>query len=147
MQSLEVFLVVSWNKLLNKQSRLSRFETQWHSCDITVMSLAIIISDHLLHARSMGYCKKDVTPLLTHWSYVCFALTHRDDVIQNDQKGHDTSSNTLDVKNFIVLHILNEFFFLSALHTTVWWSSWSPSQTLLQPPWHPSGTHKFQSGK
>ena len=26
---------------------------------------------------SMGYCKKDVTLLLTHWSYVFLALTHR----------------------------------------------------------------------
>ena len=26
---------------------------------------------------SMGLCKKDVTPLLTHWSYVFLALTHR----------------------------------------------------------------------
>ena len=25
---------------------------------------------------SMGYCKKDITPLLTHWSYVFFAQTH-----------------------------------------------------------------------
>ena len=25
----------------------------------------------------MGQCKKDVTPLLMHWSYVFFALTHR----------------------------------------------------------------------
>ena len=25
----------------------------------------------------MGKCKKDVTPLLTHWSYVFLALTHR----------------------------------------------------------------------
>ena len=25
----------------------------------------------------MGYCKKDVTPLLTHGSYVFLALTHR----------------------------------------------------------------------
>ena len=24
----------------------------------------------------MGWCKKDVTPLLTHWSYVFLALTH-----------------------------------------------------------------------
>ena len=24
---------------------------------------------------SMGYCKKDVTPLLTHWSYIFLALT------------------------------------------------------------------------
>ena len=28
--------------------------------------------------RSMGKCKKDVTLLLTHWSYVFPALTHRD---------------------------------------------------------------------
>ena len=27
--------------------------------------------------NSMGWCKKDVTPLLTHWSYVFLALTHR----------------------------------------------------------------------
>ena len=25
---------------------------------------------------SIGYCKKDVTPLLTHWSYIFLALTH-----------------------------------------------------------------------
>ena len=25
----------------------------------------------------MGWCKKDVTPLLTHWSYIFLALTHR----------------------------------------------------------------------
>ena len=24
----------------------------------------------------MGECKKDVTPVLTHWSYLFFALTH-----------------------------------------------------------------------
>ena len=26
---------------------------------------------------SLAKCKKDVTPLLTHWSYVFLALTHR----------------------------------------------------------------------
>ena len=26
---------------------------------------------------SMDQCKKDVTPLLTHWSYVFLTLTHR----------------------------------------------------------------------
>ena len=30
--------------------------------------------------KSMGWCKKDVAPLLTHWSYVLLALTHRNDV-------------------------------------------------------------------
>ena len=28
----------------------------------------------------MGKCKKDITPLLTHWSYVFLALTHRNGV-------------------------------------------------------------------
>ena len=27
--------------------------------------------------RAMGECKKDVTPVLMHWSYVFLALTHR----------------------------------------------------------------------
>ena len=27
--------------------------------------------------KSMGKCKKDVTTLLMHWSYVFLALTHR----------------------------------------------------------------------
>ena len=25
----------------------------------------------------MGYCKKDVTPVLYHWSYIFLALTHQ----------------------------------------------------------------------
>ena len=32
----------------------------------------------ITHIRSKGKCKKDVTPLLTHWSYVFLALTHWD---------------------------------------------------------------------
>ena len=31
----------------------------------------------LAYDISIGWCKKDVTPLLTHWSYVFLALTHR----------------------------------------------------------------------
>ena len=31
----------------------------------------------------MGQCKKDVTPSLTHWSYVFLALSHKNDVIIN----------------------------------------------------------------
>ena len=31
---------------------------------------------HLTSIKWMGYCKKDVTPLLTHWSYVFLALIH-----------------------------------------------------------------------
>ena len=33
---------------------------------------------------SMGLCKKDVTPLLTHWSYVFLALTHRYGIESSD---------------------------------------------------------------
>ena len=36
--------------------------------------------------RSIGQCKKDITPLLTHWSYVFLTLTHRDD--NHDQRRH-----------------------------------------------------------
>ena len=32
---------------------------------------------------SMGLCKKDITPLLMHWSYVFLALTHRYDTFHN----------------------------------------------------------------
>ena len=27
--------------------------------------------------KYIGYCKKDITPLLTHWSYIFLVLTHR----------------------------------------------------------------------
>ena len=36
-------------------------------------------ADHVvtqLDCIAMGQCKKDVTPLLTHWSYIFLALTH-----------------------------------------------------------------------
>ena len=33
---------------------------------------------------SMGQCKKDVTPLLMHWSYVFLALTHQHGFIVRD---------------------------------------------------------------
>ena len=39
-----------------------------------------IINSHRIFDISMGQCKKDVTPLLKHWSYVFLALTHRYDV-------------------------------------------------------------------
>ena len=29
------------------------------------------------HNTFMGYCRKDITPVLTHWSYAFLALTHR----------------------------------------------------------------------
>ena len=33
--------------------------------------------DLLDDQKLMGLCKKDVTPLLMHWSYILIALTHR----------------------------------------------------------------------
>ena len=36
-----------------------------------------LTSNPVPYSISMGWCKKDVTPLLTHWSYVFLALTHR----------------------------------------------------------------------
>ena len=33
---------------------------------------------------SMGLCKKDKTPLLTHWSFVFLALTHQYAVVSID---------------------------------------------------------------
>ena len=40
-------------------------------------SIANTLELHLSCSNlSMGKCKKDVTPLLTHWSYVFLALTH-----------------------------------------------------------------------
>ena len=35
----------------------------------------------LQNFKSMGLCKKDITPLLTHWSYVFLAITHRNDIL------------------------------------------------------------------
>ena len=34
---------------------------------------------------SMGWCKKDVTPLLTHWSYVFLPLSHRYEKYSNNK--------------------------------------------------------------
>ena len=35
------------------------------------------------HDKSMGSCKKDVTPLLMHWSYIFLALVHQNVVVYN----------------------------------------------------------------
>ena len=32
---------------------------------------------HIPEHKSIGQCKKDITPLLMHWSYVFLALTHQ----------------------------------------------------------------------
>ena len=66
---------VNWvlrNKVQWKFNRNTTYFTQrmWRPCLQNVT--------HFVSASvSMGKCKKDVTPLLTHWSYVFLALTHR----------------------------------------------------------------------
>ena len=55
-----------------------RFTYHWS----LFLKVQLIISQHWFswwHGTiiSMGWCKKDVTPLLTHWSYVFLAQTHR----------------------------------------------------------------------
>ena len=54
------------NILLHAKLHMSAFLTVHYSAVILV--------------KSMGWCKKDVTPLLTHWSYIFIALTHRNDL-------------------------------------------------------------------
>ena len=44
----------------------------------------ILIEANWGQAISMGQCKKDVTPLLSHWSYVFLALTHRSGQYKKD---------------------------------------------------------------
>ena len=48
---------------------------------------------------SMGLCKKDVTPLLTHWSYVFLALNPRYEVLHQDiYKYRDAIGRTVEIK-------------------------------------------------
>ena len=71
MQNFCIFFVVSLNRLLNN----SQF-----TCDLRCLNP---IGTCTVMTISMGWCKKDVTPLLIHWSYVFLALTHRYDAIDN----------------------------------------------------------------
>ena len=48
---------------------------------------AIFFTSWSIFQISMGYCKKDVTPLLTHWSYIFLALTHRYGIYFKFHKG------------------------------------------------------------
>ena len=46
-----------------------------------LLSLWIVIYKNInSDITSMGKCKKDITPLLVHWSHVFLALTHRHDI-------------------------------------------------------------------
>ena len=50
----------------------------------------------------MGWCKKDVTPLLTHWSYVFLALAHRYTELRWQKQN---ISQTLDSKKPAILYL------------------------------------------
>ena len=73
---LHLFVQLVWTWKQNISSIL------WHSY-ILIPAWPILtkfwhlICRSCLNYVSMGQCKKDVTPLLTHWSYVYFALTRR----------------------------------------------------------------------
>ena len=52
MWSFVICLDVSLNQLLNKQPSCWRFETQWHSCEITIMNSAYCFSTQELYHHS-----------------------------------------------------------------------------------------------
>ena len=65
--SFDVYFITNRNKLLSKQSSCWWFEMLWCSHGIILMMLVLL----------MGQCKTAVSPLLTHWRYCSFALSHR----------------------------------------------------------------------
>ena len=50
---------------------------------------------------SMGLCKKDVTPLLTHWSYIFLALTHRYGVTRPQWLNRTTQQYTFAIQIWV----------------------------------------------
>ena len=104
----ETMYVTFWLAHLQKLVRLPKVSQQWTDplpthltispgplltkkimfVGIGIPTISLRWSDHCLRLmtgksisiRLMGHCKKDITPLLTHWSYVFLALTHQDGV-------------------------------------------------------------------
>ena len=58
---------------------ISESRTNYHQNSFTVMNAALGWTEFPGQGLliSMGWCKKEVTPLLTHWSHVFLALTIR----------------------------------------------------------------------
>ena len=52
---------------------------EWNFKVWVALNLTLPIFMHYDFMRSMGWCKKDVTPFLTHLSCVFLALTHRNE--------------------------------------------------------------------
>ena len=69
-------LSILWYKALGICCRLGLlllYCCLWNWCRILIVTWSVIqLVTHIL----MGWCKKDLTPMLTHWSYVFLALTH-----------------------------------------------------------------------
>ena len=73
MTTTTIKLVYVWRKLSTiTQLFLWPFPCQ---SNISIYSTGILYYVKI-HIISVGYCKKDVTPLLTQWSYIFLALTH-----------------------------------------------------------------------
>ena len=67
------------HKSLFKHLKTPHISQSRASCRVSVARIleksdCIVMASHYI---SISYCKKDVTPLLTHLSYVFLALTHR----------------------------------------------------------------------
>ena len=92
------------NKPLHLSERTEVHDASW--CHwATVSSYKILFNINVWGKISMGYCYKDVTPLLTHWSYVSLALIHRNGLfIYNHRLPRDEYfySIVLETKTWIV---------------------------------------------
>ena len=67
-------------------------------------------------AGAMGHiatCKRDATPLLTHWSYVSFALSHRctcrcnDNELPNYELGHHFTRKCSNTRRYQAISIIS----------------------------------------
>ena len=58
-----------------------------------------------LYSISMSECKKDITPLLTHWGYVFLALTHRIGLYLKFLEGNSHMRSLNGIPSQIPVHI------------------------------------------
>ena len=68
------------------------FWRKWSSCSRVNKGHKVV---PMIENIPMGWCKKDVTPLLTHWSDVFLALTHRYDGQMGRQTDNQAHMNVL----------------------------------------------------
>ena len=87
------------NKILRIHSNL-RMKTPTYETRL-FESMEIDFFRPFSHSISMGYCKKDVNSLLTHWSCIFLALTHRFYIVRRG-----TSTPSFDFGSYETLWIL-----------------------------------------